>query len=148
MKTLEICSCRLVTLLVLLALGGCAGGGGVEAPSPEASAHRAVLTITAEDVAREIGVLAHDSMAGRDTPSPGLEAAASHIADRFRSMGLEPAGESGTYRDRFEWERSRLLESETTVRIQGAGSAEHEWGTDFLIVPGRGGRASSGSRSP
>jgi hypothetical protein len=65
------------------------------------------MTITPEDIAREIGVLAHDSLAGRDTPSPGLEAAANYIADRFRSMGLEPAGENGTYIDRFEWERSR-----------------------------------------
>jgi len=108
----------------------------MERPSPEAGPHEAVLTITAEDMAREIGVLAHDSMAGRDTPSPGLEAAASHISDRFRSMGLEPAGENGTYIDRYEWERSRLLGSETAVRIQGGGDAELEWATDFFLVPG------------
>jgi hypothetical protein len=94
------------------------------------------MSITPEDMAREIGVLAHDSLAGRDTPSPGLEAAASYIADRFRSMGLEPAGESGTYIDRFEWERSRLMGSETAVRIQGEGDAGLQYATDFFLVPG------------
>ncbi len=136
LNTLEIRSHRLATLMILSALGACAGSGGMEAPSPEASAHRAVTTITPEDMAREIGVLAHDSLAGRDTPSPGLEAAANYIADRFRSMGLEPAGENGTYIDRFEWERSRLLGSGTAVRIQGGGDAELQWATDFLLVPG------------
>ncbi len=108
----------------------------MEAPSPEASAHRAVLTITPEDMAREIGVLAHDSLEGRDTPSPGLEAAANYIAHRFRSMGLEPAGEDGTYFDRYEWEHSRLLGSETAVRMKGGGDAELQWGEDFFLVPG------------
>ena len=86
----------LAALFVIPVLSTCAGSSGMTAiatPPPEAGVTVAVETITAEDMAREIGVLAHDSLAGRDTPSPGLEAAATYIADRFRSMGLEPAGE-------------------------------------------------------
>jgi hypothetical protein len=108
----------------------------MSSPSPEATARQAVMTITADDVAREIGVLAHDSMAGRDTPSPGLEAAASHIAARFRSMGLEPAGEDGSYIDRFEWRRTWLSAARTAITIQGGGDAELQYATDFFLIPG------------
>jgi hypothetical protein len=87
-------------------------------------------------MAREIGILAHDSMAGRDTPSPGLEAAASYIADRFRSMGLEPAGEDGTYIDRFEWEQSTFSGSGVFFRVQGGGDAKLEYAKDFFLIPG------------
>jgi hypothetical protein len=126
----------MTTLLALSVLGACAGSGGVDSPSPEASAQRAVLTITPDDMAREIGRLAHDSLAGRDTPSPGLEAAASYIADRFGAMGLEAAGENGTYIDRFDWEQTRLSESGTALRLQGSGDAKLQWATDFFLVPG------------
>lgn len=117
----------------------------VPAPGPEVapraasetSPHRGMLTITAQDMAREIGVMAHDSMAGRDTPSPELEATAAYIAQRFRSMGLEPAGENGTYIDRFEWIRSWLSEAGTAVRIQDAADPGLEYAKDFFLVPGQ-----------
>ena len=44
------------------------------APPPDGGA--AVATITAADLAARIGVVAHDSMMGRWTPSPELEKAA------------------------------------------------------------------------
>jgi hypothetical protein len=129
----------LAALVVIPVLSTCAGTSGMtepERPSPEVMAREAVRTITPEDMAREIGVLAHDSMAGRDTPSPGLEAAASHIAERFRSMGLEPAGEDGTYIDRFEWERSTFSGSGVDLRVQDGGDAELQYAKDFFLIPG------------
>ena len=59
-----------------LAASAQTGGGGVEA---------ALNTITAEDIAQRIGVIAHDSMAGRNTPSPGLERTANFC--RHHSFG-------------------------------------------------------------
>ena len=127
---------RLSPLILIPALAACAGGGGPEAPDPEATAHAALETITAADMAREIGVLAHDSMKGRDTPSPELEEAADHLASRFRAMGLEPAGENGTYIDRFEWEVSRLDDAATVIRAEGVEGSALEYGVDFFLVPG------------
>ncbi|NNM05563.1 MAG: M28 family peptidase [Gemmatimonadetes bacterium] len=130
---------RLAAVIVIPVLSACAGSSGmaeIERPSPEAMARTALGTITAEDIAREIDALAHDSMAGRDTPSPGLEAAASYIAERFRSMGLEPAGENGTYIDRFEWEQSTFSRSGVAFRVQGQGGAELEYSRDFFLIPG------------
>ncbi|MDQ8162542.1 MAG: peptidase M28, partial [Gemmatimonadota bacterium] len=44
---------------------------------------------------RHVQVLAHDSLRGRDTGSPGHEAAARYVADQFRLAGLTPAGTDG-----------------------------------------------------
>ena len=66
-----------------------------------APADRAAATITAADVAHRIGVIADDSMLGRDTPSRGLELTAAYIAGQFRRFGLKPGGDSGTFLQRY-----------------------------------------------
>ena len=62
---------------------------------------RAAATITERDVMRRVGVIAADSMLGRATPSPGLERTAEYVAAEFQRAGLRPAGEKGTYLQRF-----------------------------------------------
>jgi hypothetical protein len=63
-------------------------GDGVAA----AAAH-----IDSDDYLRKLSVIAHDSMGGRDTPSPGLEMTAAWIAREFGRMGLVPGGDDGSY---------------------------------------------------
>lgn len=46
-------------------------------------------------------VIADDSMLGRDTPSPGLDATANYVAAQFKRLGLTPAGDSGSYIQRY-----------------------------------------------
>lgn len=65
-------------------------------------------TITPADVARRIGIIADDSMMGRDTPSRGLELTAQYVADQFKSFGLKPGGNSGTWFQRYPITRRRL----------------------------------------
>ncbi len=50
-----------------------------------------------------IQFLASDALAGRDTPSPGLEEAAVYLATEHRRAGLEPGGENDTYFQRFPY---------------------------------------------
>lgn len=52
---------------------------------------------TAERVTRLLGVLADDSMEGRDTGSRGGAAAARYIAEQLERAGLQPAGDSGWF---------------------------------------------------
>jgi hypothetical protein len=66
-----------------------------------AAAERAAATITAGDLGARIGFLASDALRGRDTPSAGLEAAAAYIASEFATMRLQPAGDSGSYLQRY-----------------------------------------------
>lgn len=80
-------SARLLAGVVLLpaALAGQANPG------------KAAATITEADVRRHIGIIAHDSMGGRDTPSPGLESTAQYLAREFERMGLRPGGIHGYF---------------------------------------------------
>ncbi|HTG49209.1 MAG TPA: hypothetical protein VL915_01885, partial [Gemmatimonadales bacterium] len=61
----------------------------------------AAATITGDDVMRRVGIIADDSMMGRDTPSRGLELTAKYVADQFRSFGLKPGGDNGTWFQRY-----------------------------------------------
>src|SRR5688572_9441899 len=74
-------------------------------PSPMAAA---AATITEADIRSRIGIIADDSMLGRDTPSPGLEKTAAYVAKQFERFGLRPGGENGTYYQRYEISRRRL----------------------------------------
>jgi hypothetical protein len=76
---------------------------------------RAAGSITAADVAKRIGIIADDSMMGRDTPSRGLDLTAQYVADQFRKFGLKPGGEGGWFqrypitRRRLDLSRSRVV---------------------------------------
>lgn len=86
-----------------------------------AEVRRAAATITEADFQARIGVLAHDSMRGRDTPSPQLEQAAAWIASEFRRIGLTPGGDGGTYLQHASLRRSRPdSASAVTVTANGA----------------------------
>ena len=59
------------------------------------AAARAAATITVADLQARLGILAHDSMRGRNTPSPEIMETAEYVAAQFRAFGLEPgAGDS------------------------------------------------------
>lgn len=74
------------------------------------SASQAAASITATDVARRIGIIADDSMMGRDTPSRGLDLTAQYVADQFRRFGLESSFQRyPVTRRRLEPGRSRLI---------------------------------------
>ncbi len=53
--------------------------------------------ISAADLRVRLFALAHDSMGGRATGSLGNFQAAEYVAAEFRRLGLEPAGDNGTY---------------------------------------------------
>ena len=48
-----------------------------------------------------IEFLASDALEGRDTGTPGFEKAAAWVADKFKSWGLQPAGDNGSYVQEF-----------------------------------------------
>lgn len=93
--------------MAALAIASCCGACGSTSPGearptiPEADRASAAETITAADMHRRIGVLAHDSMAGRATPSPELDAAAQWIASELQAMGLEGGAEDGGFIQRY-----------------------------------------------
>lgn len=83
---------------------------------------RAAATITAADVQRRINIIADDSMMGRNTPSPGLEMTAQYVADEFKRFGLKPAGENGTWFQRYTISRRQSTRSTPTSGSSWRGS--------------------------
>jgi hypothetical protein len=92
------------------------------------SVSSAVESITPDDVAHRIGVLAHDSMRGRETPSPELDQAAAFVGAEFRRFGLTPGGDDGSFIQRYTVRTVRSDLSSSAVRADG----ESPWyvGTD------------------
>ena len=83
---------------------------------------RAAATITAADVARHIGVIADDSMLGRDTPSRGLELTARYVADQFRRFGLRPGGDRGGWFQRYPITRRQFDPAASRVVLASGGT--------------------------
>ncbi|HUF12872.1 MAG TPA: M20/M25/M40 family metallo-hydrolase [Longimicrobiales bacterium] len=129
---------RAFALVLTVPLTACGGGGVAELPGPvDDPLAAAAQTITSEDMITRIGVLAHDSMRGRDTPSPGLEMAARYIVDSFRRMGLEGGAEGGEFIQRFPFPLIGLDTAGVALELSGAENLPSlVFGEDFVVSPG------------
>ena len=93
----------------------------------------AATSIDPDGYLQKLGVIAHDSMGGRDTPSPGLEMTAAWIASQFEGMGLAPGGDDGSYLQRYAVERVQLDLVASSATVNGGGDLR--FGRD-LVAPG------------
>ena len=91
----------LAAALVFVSSACAQPGAQLEGAAAGATPAEAAATITPEDMYARIATIADDSMGGRDTPSQGLEKTAQWIADQYATFGLDPAGENGTYFQRY-----------------------------------------------
>lgn len=78
-----------------------------------------------------IDYLAGDKLEGRGVGSRGIELASDYIARQFASIGLEPAGDDGTYFQTFPLTLHRTLTAESRLAFSGD-KAERRQGTDFI----------------
>ena len=129
---------RLSLLSACTALLAAAPLAAQRAPStPSTPALRAAVeSITEADFRRRLAVIADDSMRGRATPSPELEKTAAYIADAFRSFGLRPGGDDGTFIQRYPIQRSQP-DSASALTATGNG-VQGRWalGTDLATIEG------------
>ena len=86
------------------------------------AARSAVATITEADVRRRIGIIAHDSMEGRDTPSRGLDLTAQYVADEFRRFGLKPGGDGGTFLQHYSITKWQMDTAGSSVTFSASGT--------------------------
>ncbi len=82
-------------------------------------------TITVADIKQRIGIIADDSMMGRDTPSPGLEKTAQYVADQFKKFGLKPGGENGTWFQRYNITTRKIDQAASHVGFMIKGKHLH-----------------------
>ena len=90
---IERVAARALTVLIALLIG-CARGPAA-GPATAPSGFVPVEAITAAEVERQLRVLAHDSLEGRQTGTAGERAAARFIAAEMQWIGLQPGGDSG-----------------------------------------------------
>ena len=109
-------------------------GAQVEAEASQA-VEEAAETITPEDMGAAIATIADDSMGGRDTPSAGLDLSAQWIADRYAEYGLAPAGDDGSYFQRYAFPL-RALDT-TGVHFGSVVNGENvmlAYGEDYFVA--------------
>ena len=84
----------LLSITLMVAAQNKPGRGGKGLP---AAAQQAMNSIDAEKIRATVKYLSDDSLEGRGTGQKGGDKAADWIAAQFKSYGLVPAGENGTY---------------------------------------------------
>lgn len=120
-----------MTLVRLAALAALALPFSLCAQAPDLE--KAAATITEADFMYRVGVMANDSMQGRDTPSEGLEKTAAWIASEFDRMGLEGGAADGSFLQRYPL-RSTVVDLDHSGLIRGV--TRLEFGRDVLPLLG------------
>src|SRR5262245_23582337 len=108
------------TLIVTL-LAFAAGTAG-----PPAAVKKALDEITPDLVREHVEFLASDALAGRDTPSPGLDTAASYIAEQFEAAGLVvpiPAVDHAGWYQEAQWNTGEFDPDKSRItRVDASGN--------------------------
>ncbi len=98
-------------------------------------------TINAAQLSSWLHFIASDAMAGRDTPSMGLDVTAEFIKMNLQIWGFKPAGDNGTYFQTIALRRDGINPSQTFVTVN---DQKFEYGEDLVRVSG----TSTGTSSP
>jgi len=88
--------------------------------------------ITARRLRMHLSFLAADELAGRDTPSVGLDVAARYLATRLRFLGLKPLGDAGSYFQNIAMTRRRILPQSTLTLRAGGKELQLHYGSDWF----------------
>ena len=107
--------------------------------APTAAAQQTNATSPGTRVARAVDAnvmrahlefLADDALEGRKPGTRGGELAAKYIATQFKRLGLEPAGDSGTY---FQRVPIISLDPQPTLSVTGAVATPLKWKDDYVM---------------
>ena len=88
--------------------------------------------LSADRYMQHVSFLASDNLKGRGNGTPELERAANYIAAQFRSLGLKPAGDGGTFFQKFEITTGVEFSSKNALQIVGASKQKDK---DFVTMP-------------
>jgi Zn-dependent M28 family amino/carboxypeptidase len=117
---------------VLLAVACCAGlpvAGELLAQAQDQGA-RVARAVDPTVLRAHLEFLADDALEGRRPGTRGGELAAKYIAAQFERMGLEPAGDSGTY---YHHVPIITLTPDPTLKVSGSAPSELAYRDDYVL---------------
>ncbi len=91
---------RVLALVAIQLLAAC-GRAHADGYDRAAQLEAAVATITVDELREHTGLLADDTLEGREAGKRGGIAAARYIENQLKAAGLQPAGDNGGYLQRF-----------------------------------------------
>lgn len=149
MRRLKVFGLALAMPFLLLPLPAATQTGRAPAVAPSkapskatsatfASARAAAERIKAEKIKEDLYFVSSDEMAGRDTPSPGLDQTARFIADRMAKLKLKPAGDNNTYFQNIDLLRTEVDRERTRAHL---GEREFRVREDFVPYGAQSGTA-------
>lgn len=100
--------------------------------SIEKNARKGYDTITPTELKEHVYYLASDRLEGRETAERGGRLAAEYIAKVFSEAGLSPAGDSGTFFQRFDLQRSLFDSSSAILAGVNESKGRMRLGDDFV----------------
>lgn len=99
-------------------------------------AQKALEGITSSAFEGHVRFLADDRLEGRAAGTRGYDLAAAWVASHFRKLGLEPAGDDGSYLQQIEFIQSTAIPEETSfVLHRPAGDRALTVLDDYVIQP-------------
>lgn len=114
-----------------LAAGVCVTAALAAQPAVLPPAVRAAAeAISMPQLAWDVAYLSSDALLGRNTPSPGFDAAAAYITERLARAGVEPLGDGGGFHQLYPLHESRVDTAGAHLEV---GGRRLRFGDDFLL---------------
>jgi hypothetical protein len=105
-----------------------------ELAPPNAALGRALESVVADEIRSDVFFIASDQMAGRDTPSLGLQVTARYIRARLERLGWKPGAEDG-YFHTYPLAQTGIDAKASTLRAQnGERSVALALGADYFFA--------------
>ena len=108
-----------------------------QTPDVEKDAQAGFESIRADDLRNHVAYLSSDALQGRETSYPGEKSAADYIAAHFKSLGLKPLGDSGSFLQHFDLDLARISEHSSIAVTAGGETKTFYWLKDFVAFGGR-----------
>jgi hypothetical protein len=110
------------------------GGSAQQPASPPAALTRALATVSAPAVRAHMTFLADDLLEGRAAGTRGYDLAARYVAAQLAAIGLQPAGDDGTWFQTVPLLESKLDEGTLSIRPATGAARVLTFKDDFLMA--------------
>ena len=116
---------NVVICALALGLGACDAGDGGSVTGPD--------SISADDLAKHVEILASDEFEGRGPSSPGEEKTVAYLAEQFQAMGLQPGNGDSYFQEVPLVDITADPNTKLTFTDAGGNQMYFEYATDMVV---------------